>query len=164
MRNHQADSQWKTWSGGFRERIDVDLVGPFIVSKHVGKKWSSGKIRVKIINICLNDEWDWAGNTVSAYAAAKGGLKNAHTKIWPQNGAKHNIQGKRIRPLVFCGQSKLSRSELDGHPFNDLFLNRTPSGRWGDPKIFMAVAAFSLSSTCQRFRQWTNNICRWLVY
>ena len=57
----------------FRQVIDIDLNGPFIVSKAV----IPGMIKKghgKIINIC-SMMFELGRETVSAYAAAKGGLK-----------------------------------------------------------------------------------------
>jgi gluconate 5-dehydrogenase len=130
----------------FREVIDVDLVGPFIVSKHVGKKMIERKSG-KIINICSMMS-ELGRNTVSAYAAAKGGLKML-TRNMATEWAKHNIQVNGIGPGYFATeQTKPIR--VDGHPFNEFILNRTPSGRWGDPADLMGVAVF-LSSSASDF-------------
>jgi gluconate 5-dehydrogenase len=130
----------------FREVIDVDLIGPFIVSKHVGKKMIQRKSG-KIINICSMMS-ELGRNTVSAYAAAKGGLKML-TRNMATEWAKHNIQVNGIGPGYFATeQTKPIR--IDGHPFNEFILNRTPSGRWGDPKDLMGVAVF-LSSPASDF-------------
>ena len=130
----------------FREVIDVDLIGPFIVSKHVGKKMIERKSG-KIINICSMMS-ELGRNTVSAYAAAKGGLKML-TRNMATEWAKHNIQVNGIGPGYFATeQTKPIR--IDGHPFNEFILNRTPSGRWGDPKDLMGVAVF-LSSPASDF-------------
>lgn len=130
----------------FREVIDVDLVGPFIVSKHVGKKMIERKSG-KIINICSMMS-ELGRNTVSAYAAAKGGLKML-TRNMATEWAKHNIQVNGIGPGYFATeQTKPIR--IDGHPFNEFILNRTPSGRWGDPEDLMGVAVF-LSSPASDF-------------
>jgi len=130
----------------FREVIDVDLVGPFIVSKHVGKKMIQRKSG-KIINICSMMS-ELGRNTVSAYAAAKGGLKML-TRNMATEWAKHNIQVNGIGPGYFATeQTKPIR--VDGHPFNEFILNRTPSERWGDPEDLMGVAVF-LSSSASDF-------------
>ncbi len=130
----------------FREVIDVDLVGPFIVSKHVGKKMIQRKSG-KIINICSMMS-ELGRNTVSAYAAAKGGLKML-TRNMATEWAKHNIQVNGIGPGYFATeQTKPIR--VDGHPFNEFIQNRTPSERWGDPEDLMGVAVF-LSSSASDF-------------
>jgi gluconate 5-dehydrogenase len=130
----------------FREVIDVDLVGPFIVSKHIGKNMIFRKAG-KIINICSMMS-ELGRNTVSAYAAAKGGLKML-TRNMATEWAKHNIQVNGIGPGYFATeQTKPIR--IDGHPFNEFILNRTHSGRWGDPNDLMGVAVF-LSSSASDF-------------
>lgn len=130
----------------FREVIDVDLVGPFILSKWVGKNMIRRKSG-KIINICSMMS-ELGRNTVSAYAAAKGGLKML-TRNMATEWAKHNIQVNGIGPGYFAtDQTKPIR--IDGHPFNEFILNRTPAGRWGDPQDLMGVAVF-LASTASDF-------------
>jgi gluconate 5-dehydrogenase len=101
----------------------------------------------KIINICSMMS-ELGRNTVSAYAAAKGGLKML-TRNMATEWAKHNIQVNGIGPGYFATeQTKPIR--VDGHPFNEFILNRTPSGRWGDPADLMGVAVF-LSSSASDF-------------
>ena len=73
----------------FRQVVDIDLVGPFIVSKAV----ISGMIKKghgKIINICSMMS-ELGRETVSAYAAAKGGLKMLTRNICAEFGGA-NIQ------------------------------------------------------------------------
>ena len=79
----------------FRRVIDVDLVGPFICSKAVipgMKKKGHGKI----INICSMMS-ELGRETVSAYAAAKGGLKMLTRNIASEYG-EFNIQCNGIGP------------------------------------------------------------------
>ena len=79
----------------FREIIDVDLVGPFIMARAVATdmiKHGGGKI----INICsLMSELGRDG--VGAYAAAKGGLKML-TRNMATEWAQYNIQINAIAP------------------------------------------------------------------
>ena len=35
---------------------------------------------------------------------------------------------------------------VDGHPFNEVIVGRTPAGRWGDPNGFQGAAVFLASS------------------
>lgn len=130
----------------FRTVIDVDLVAPFIVSKEVAKhmiKRRSGKI----INICSMMS-ELGRNTVSAYAAAKGGLKML-TKNLATEWAPHNIQVNGIGPGYFA-TDQTAPIRVDGHPFNDFIINRTPAGRWGDPNDLAGTAVF-LSSKASDF-------------
>lgn len=130
----------------FRKVIDVDLVGPFIVSKHVVKNMILRKSG-KIINIC-SMMTELGRNTVGAYAAAKGGLKML-TKNMATEWAKYNIQVNGIGPGYFA-TSQTAPIREDGHPFNDFILSRTPAGRWGNPAD-LAGAAIFLSSKASDF-------------
>ena len=75
----------------FRQVIDVDLNAPFIVSKAVIPGMIE-KGHGKIINICSMMS-ELGRETVSAYAAAKGGLKML---------VQHPVQ--RHRPRLYCHQ------------------------------------------------------------
>ncbi|MEN8120976.1 MAG: gluconate 5-dehydrogenase [Bacteroidota bacterium] len=125
----------------FEQVINVDLVGPFIMSKYVGKKMIERKAG-KIIN--MNSMMSELGrNTVSAYAAAKGGLKML-TKNMATEWAKYNIQTNGIGPGYFA-TSQTEPIRVDGHPFNEFIINRTPAGRWGDPSDLAGAAVFLAS-------------------
>ncbi len=130
----------------FKEVIDVDLVSPFIVSKHVVKNMIDRK-QGKIINICSMMS-ELGRNTVGAYAAAKGGLKML-TQNMATEWAKHNIQINGIGPGYFA-TSQTAPIRIKGHPFNDFIVNRTPSGKWGDPND-LAGAAIFLASDASNF-------------
>lgn len=122
----------------FRQVIDVDLVAPFIVSRHVGKYMVQRKAG-KIINICSMMS-ELGRNTVTAYAAAKGGLK-MFTRNMATEWAKYNIQVNGIGPGYFAIE-QTAPIRVNGHPFNDFILNRTPAARWGDPGDLMGAAIF----------------------
>ncbi|EAR02860.1 gluconate 5-dehydrogenase [Maribacter sp. HTCC2170] len=125
----------------FREVIDVDLVSPFIVSKHVVKSMINRK-QGKIINICSMMS-ELGRNTVGAYAAAKGGLKML-TQNMATEWARHNIQVNGIGPGYFAtSQTDLIR--VEGHPFNEFILNRTPAAKWGDPNDLAGTAIYLAS-------------------
>ncbi|MEP1487634.1 MAG: gluconate 5-dehydrogenase [Algibacter sp.] len=130
----------------FEQVLKVDLVSPFIVSKHVVKGMIARK-EGKIINICSMMS-ELGRNTVAAYAAAKGGLKML-TRNMATEWAKHNIQINGIGPGYFA-TSQTAPIRVDGHPFNDFIVGRTPAGRWGDPDDLQGAAIF-LSSKASRF-------------
>ncbi len=113
----------------FRQVVDVDLTAPFIMSKQVGRYMMERK-EGKIINICSMMS-ELGRDTVSAYAAAKGGLKML-TRNLATEWAKHNIQVNGIGPGYFA-TDQTAPIRVNGHPFNDFILNRTPAGRWGEP-------------------------------
>ena len=125
----------------FRRVIDVDLVGAFIMSQLVGKRMIAGRSG-KIINICSMMS-ELGRNSVSAYAAAKGGLKML-TKNLATEWAKYNVQVNGIGPGYFA-TSQTAPIRIDGHPFNDFIINRTPSARWGNPEDLEGTAVFLAS-------------------
>jgi gluconate 5-dehydrogenase len=130
----------------FNAVIQVDLVAPFIVSKTVVK----GMIQRgggKIINICSMMS-ELGRDSVSAYAAAKGGLKML-TRSMATEWAKYNIQTNGIGPGYFA-TSQTAPIRVDGHPFNEFIISRTPAGRWGDPEDLQGAAIF-LSSKASDF-------------
>ena len=79
----------------FKQVIDIDLTAPFIVSKAV----IPGMIKKghgKIINICSMMS-ELGREAVSAYAAAKGGLKMLTRNICSEYG-EYNIQCNGLGP------------------------------------------------------------------
>ncbi len=130
----------------FEQVVKVDLVSPFIVSKHVVKGMIARK-QGKIINICSMMS-ELGRNTVGAYAAAKGGLKML-TQNMATEWARHNIQINGIGPGYFA-TSQTEPIRVEGHPFNDFIVNRTPAGKWGDPDD-LAGATIFLSSKASDF-------------
>ncbi|WP_158837305.1 gluconate 5-dehydrogenase [Polaribacter sp. L3A8] len=130
----------------FKQVIDIDLVSPFIVSKHVVKGMIARKAG-KIINICSMMS-ELGRNTVGAYAAAKGGLVML-TKNMATEWARFNVQVNGIGPGYFA-TSQTAPIRVDGHPFNDFIVNRTPAKKWGDPND-LAGATIFLSSKASDF-------------
>lgn len=125
----------------YRQVIDVDLVGPFIVSKYVGRRMIERR-EGKIINICSMMS-ELGRSSVSAYAAAKGGLKML-TRNMATEWGKYNIQTNGIGPGYFA-TSQTEAIRKDGHPFNEFIINRTPAARWGDPEDLAGTAVFLAS-------------------
>ena len=130
----------------FKEVIDIDLVSPFIVSKHVAKGMIARQ-EGKIINICSMMS-ELGRNSVGAYAAAKGGLKML-TKNMATEWGRHNVQVNGIGPGYFATE-QTAPIRIDGHPFNDFIINRTPAAKWGNPDDLSGAAIF-LSSKASDF-------------
>lgn len=130
----------------FRQVIDIDLTAPFIMAKAV----IPGMIKKghgKIINICSMMS-ELGRETVSAYAAAKGGLKMLTKNICSEYG-EHNIQCNGIGPgYIATPQTEPLREE--GHPFNNFIIAKTPAARWGTPEDLMGPAVF-LASDASNF-------------
>ena len=130
----------------FRQVIDVDLNAPFIVSKAV----IPGMIKKghgKIINLCSMMS-ELGRETVSAYAAAKGGLKMLTRNICSEYG-EHNIQCNGIGPgyIATPQTAPLREKQPDGsrHPFDQFIIAKTPAARWGTPEDLMGPAVFLAS-------------------
>ncbi|MDD3789172.1 MAG: gluconate 5-dehydrogenase [Petrimonas sp.] len=135
----------------FRQVIDIDLNGPFIVSKAV----IPGMIKKghgKIINICSMMS-ELGRETVSAYAAAKGGLKMLTKNICSEYG-EYNIQCNGIGPgyIATPQTAPLREKQPDGsrHPFDSFIIAKTPAARWGTPEDLMGPAVF-LASDASNF-------------
>ena len=101
----------------------------------------------KIINMCSMMS-EVGRETVSAYAAAKGGLKML-TKNLATEWAKHNIQVNGIGPGYFA-TSQTAPIRVDGHPFNEFIIRRTPAERWGNADDLQGAVIF-LSSKASDF-------------
>jgi len=130
----------------FRQVIDVDLNGPFIVSKAVIPsmiKKGSGKI----INLCSMMS-ELGRETVSAYAAAKGGLKMLTRNICSEYG-EFNIQCNAIGPgyIETPQTAPLRVRQADGsrHPFDQFIIAKTPAARWGNTEDLKGPALFLAS-------------------
>ncbi len=135
----------------FRKVIDVDLNAPFIVSKAV----LPGMIKKghgKIINICSMMS-ELGRETVSAYAAAKGGLKMLTRNICSEYG-EANIQCNGIGPgyIATPQTAPLRERQPDGsrHPFDQFIVSKTPAARWGNPEDLQGPAVF-LASDASNF-------------
>ncbi|MDR0897509.1 MAG: gluconate 5-dehydrogenase [Oscillospiraceae bacterium] len=125
----------------FRKVIDVDLNAPFIMAKAVLPAMIE-KGHGKIINVCSMMS-ELGRETVSAYAAAKGGLKMLTRNICSEYGAA-NIQCNGIGPGYIATPQTAPLRE-DGHPFNNFILSKTPAGRWGIPEDLAGPAVFLAS-------------------
>ena len=130
----------------FRRVIDIDLNAPFIVSKAVLPAMME-KGHGKIINICSMMS-ELGRETVSAYAAAKGGLKMLTRNICSEYG-EYNIQCNGIGPgyIATPQTAPLREIQPDGsrHPFDTFICAKTPAGRWLDPQELTGPAVFLAS-------------------
>ena len=135
----------------FRKVIDVDLNAPFIVSKAVIPAMIK-KGHGKIINICSMMS-ELGRETVSAYAAAKGGLKMLTRNIASEYG-EFNIQCNGIGPGYIATPQTAPLRELqpDGsrHPFDSFIIAKTPAARWGETEDLVGPAVF-LASDASNF-------------
>ena len=135
----------------FRQVIDVDLNAPFIVAKAVIPSMIK-KGHGKIINICSMMS-ELGRETVSAYAAAKGGLKMLTRNIASEYG-EYNIQCNGIGPgyIATPQTAPLRERQPDGsrHPFDQFIIAKTPAARWGEAEDLAGPAVF-LASDASNF-------------
>ena len=130
----------------FSKVIDVDLIAPFICAKAVIPGMLE-KGHGKIINICSMMS-ELGRETVSAYAAAKGGLKMLTRNICSEFGGA-NIQCNGIGPgyIATSQTAPLRERQADGsrHPFDQFIISKTPAGRWGTTDDLIGPAVFLAS-------------------
>ncbi len=123
--------------------IDIDLNGPFICAKAVLPSMMERKSG-KIINACSMMS-EFGRETVSAYAAAKGGLKMLTKNICSEYG-QYNIQCNAIGPgyIATPQTAPLRAKQEDGsmHPFDRFIRSKTPAQRWGRTEDLMGLAVF----------------------
>ena len=135
----------------FSQVVDVDLIAPFICAKAVIPGMIE-KGRGKIINICSMMS-ELGRETVSAYAAAKGGLKMLTRNICSEFGGA-NIQCNGLGPGYIATEqtAPLRQLQADGsrHPFDQFILSKTPAARWGTPEDLVGPAVF-LASDASNF-------------
>ena len=136
----------------FRQVIDVDLNAPFIVAKAVIPSMIK-KGHGKIINICSMMS-ELGRETVSAYAAAKGGLKMLTRNIASEYGS-YNIQCNAVAPGYMATDlnAPLREKLPDGSKssFDNFICTRTPAGRWGDAKSDLAGPVVFFASSASDF-------------
>ncbi len=130
----------------FRQVIDVDLNAPFICAKAVIPSMIK-KGHGKIINICSMMS-ELGRETVSAYAAAKGGLKMLTRNICSEYG-EQNIQCNGIGPgyIETPQTAPLRERQPDGsrHPFDAFIIGKAPAARWGKTEDLVGPAVFLAS-------------------
>lgn len=126
--------------------INVDLTGPFLCSKAVLPSMIE-RGHGKIINACSMMS-EFGRETVSAYAAAKGGLKMLTRNMCSEYG-QYNIQCNAIGPgyIATPQTAPLREKQEDGsmHPFDRFIRSKTPAQRWGHTEDLMGLAVFLAS-------------------
>ena len=100
----------------------------------------------RVIDISMMSEL--GRETVSAYAAAKGGLKMLTRNICSEYG-EYNIQCNGIGPgyIATPQTAPLREKQADGsrHPFDSFICAKTPAGRWLAPEELTGPAVFLAS-------------------
>ena len=133
----------------FQELIAVHLTSAFQLSKRAAKMMLETEIpdeskpvdRGRIINICsvLSSH---GRPTVPAYAAAKTGLVGLIRGLAADLGPRGvNVNG--IAPGYFL--TEINKPLLEDKAFTSWVENRTPVGRWADPRELGGAAVYLMS-------------------
>jgi gluconate 5-dehydrogenase len=133
-----AEADW-------RDIIDTNLTGVFLVSQVVGRRMIERK-RGKLINLCsmLSE----AGRpSIAPYTASKGGVKML-TKALATEWARFNVQVNGLGPGYFA--TEMNKALIENPEFDRWIKARTPAGRWGQPEELVGAAIF-LSSDASNF-------------
>jgi gluconate 5-dehydrogenase len=140
-REPAVDIEEATW----REVLDTNLTGVFLVSQAVGKRMVARRYG-KIVNVCsLLSE---AGrSTIAPYTASKGGVKML-TKALATEWAQFNVQVNGIGPGYFA--TEMNKALVEDPQFDRWLKARTPAGRWGRPEELVGTVVF-LSSEASSF-------------
>ena len=121
--------------------MSINLDAVFFMGQAVGRRMVA-RSRGKIINICSMGS-ELARPTITPYNTSKAAVKML-TQSMCAEWAKHNVQSNGIGP-GYIATSQTAPIRVDGHPFNNLVMTRTPAGRWGQPED-LAGAALLLAS------------------
>lgn len=125
----------------WQEVMLLNLTAPFILAQNFARHCISKQKGGKIVNITslLSEA---ARPSISAYAAAKGGLKQL-TRALAVEWAPYKINVNAIGPGYF--RTELTEPLAQQPGFNEWILESTPLGRWGVPDDLAGAAIFLAS-------------------
>ena len=142
----QRKPMLETSTEDFEKVLKVHVVGAFNCSKAVLPAMIE-KRAGKIINICSMMS-ELGRETVSGYAAAKGGLKMLTKNIASEFG-QYNIQCNGMGPgyIATPQTAPLRERRPDGSrsPFDAFIISKTPAGRWGEAEDMVGPCVFLAS-------------------
>jgi gluconate 5-dehydrogenase len=137
VRKPMVDMSLEEW----RSVVETNLTSAFLVGRAVAPAMierGSGKI----VNVCSVTS-ELARETISAYTAAKGGLKML-TRAMCSEWARHGIQANAIAPGYF--ETDLTEVLRADAAFDAWVRARVPTGRWGVPDDLAGAIVFLSSS------------------
>jgi NAD(P)-dependent dehydrogenase (short-subunit alcohol dehydrogenase family) len=126
---------WEYDEAGYRETVDTNLTGTFIVSQLVARYWREQSIAGRMVNIA-SVESEIAYPDQAPYAATKGGILTM-TKVLARELAEHGIRINAIGP----GPIETPLSEQ----FRELSEAGTAMHRLGDVTEIGAAVVFLCS-------------------
>ncbi len=128
--------------GGFKAVVDIVLMGTFHTSRWAGAYWIEKGLPGHILNI-VTTYTDTGCAFVLPSAAAKAGVQ-AMTLSLAYEWAPYNIRVNAIAPGPFPTEGAWSRL-MPGQDFEQIYRERLPTKRYGQPQELGALAAFLLS-------------------
>ncbi|MCS7297355.1 MAG: SDR family oxidoreductase [Bacteroidia bacterium] len=126
----------------FRAVVEIVLMGTFHVSRWAGAYWIEKRLPGHILNI-VTTYTDTGCAFVLPSAAAKAGVQ-ALTLSLAYEWAPYGIRANAIAPGPFPTEGAWSRL-MPGKDFEEMYLKRLPTGRYGNHAELGALAAFLLS-------------------
>jgi len=121
--------------------LATNLTSAFLVGRSVARGMQE-RGRGKIVNIASVQSRLGRPN-IAPYAATKGGIAML-TRGMCADLARFGIQVNAIAPGYF--ETDLTRALVDDESFSAWVRQRTPAGRWGDPKELVGALLFLCSA------------------
>ena len=124
----------------FQRVIDFNLTAQWALARHV----ATGMVHRRHGRIIFTGSITaiLGRQKVTAYTAAKGAL-HALVRQWSSELAQFGVTINAIAPGYI--QTELTKALWQDPAFDRWLLERTPAGRWGQPKDIAAAAAFLAS-------------------
>lgn len=120
--------------------IDVNLTGPFILARELGRDLvARGHGKVIFVASLLSFQ---GGITVPGYAASKGGIAQL-TKALANEWAAHGVNVNAIAPGYIATDNTRALQEDESR--SRQILDRIPAGRWGSPDDLAGAFVFLAS-------------------
>src|SRR5689334_5882955 len=128
-----------TWD----RQIDVQLTGPFLVSKHVARHMIDNQVRGRIINI--SSVAALMGRVKGgAHCASKAGL-TLLTKVLAMELGQHGITVNAVAPGLIETQAQKEEMNLSSE-YQNRYLAELPLGRVGQPSDIAKTVLFLASA------------------
>ena len=149
--NNAGTTHWESMESisyeNYRKIMDINLDAPFFLSQAAGRVMIEQKGGV-IINISSNsDRLVMTPQKQAVYNASKAGLSML-TKCLAYEWAEHNIRVNAVAPGYVQTEILAQGVRKDGKPFNEVWTEMIPMGRFGYTEEIGALVLFAASDIC----------------